>query len=75
MNSIIAEKIQDFFDTGVPEVFERDLDLGAVQPPARGNLAIGRGRSPLRKDISSLSGNASHCSGGIQFRQYPLLQL
>lgn len=40
MNSIIAEKIQDFFDTGVPEVFERDLDLGAVQPPARGNLAI-----------------------------------
>ena len=40
MNSIIAEKIQDFFDTGIPEVFERDLDLGAVQPPARGNLAI-----------------------------------
>lgn len=40
MNSIVAEKIQDFFDTGIPEVFERDLDLGAVQPPARGNLAI-----------------------------------
>lgn len=39
MDSVIAEKIQDFFDEGVPEVFERDLDLGPVRPPARGNLA------------------------------------
>lgn len=28
-----------FFDDGVPEVFDRDLDLGPVLAPARGNLA------------------------------------
>lgn len=39
MNEVVAEKLQDFFDAGVPEVFERDLDLGEVAPPARGNLA------------------------------------
>ena len=39
MNSVIAEKIQDFIDDGIPEAFERDLDLGPVRPPARGNLA------------------------------------
>lgn len=39
MNSVVVEKIQDFFDSGIPEVFERDLDLGAIRPPARGNLA------------------------------------
>lgn len=39
MNTIVAEKIQDFFDMGIPSVFERDLDLGSLQPPARGNLA------------------------------------
>lgn len=39
MNQVVAEKIQDFFDEGVPEAFERDLDLGSPLPPARGNLA------------------------------------
>lgn len=39
MRAIVAEKIQDFFDDGVPEVFDRDLDLGPVLAPARGNLA------------------------------------
>lgn len=38
MNSVIAEKIQDFFDEGAPSVFERDMALGDVLPPARGNL-------------------------------------
>lgn len=39
MNRIVAEKLQEFFDEGIPEVFERDLSLGDVRPPARGNLA------------------------------------
>lgn len=39
MNALIAEKLQDFFEDGIPEVFDRDLSLGAIQKPARGNLA------------------------------------
>ena len=39
MNSVVVEKIQDFFGSGIPEVFDRDLDLGAIRPPASGNLA------------------------------------
>ncbi|WP_165047409.1 MULTISPECIES: ATP-binding protein [unclassified Adlercreutzia] len=38
MHSVVAEKIQDFFDEGIPSVFERDMSLGDVLPPARGNL-------------------------------------
>lgn len=38
MNATVAEKIQDFFDEGAPAVFERDMDLGPVREPARGNL-------------------------------------
>lgn len=38
MHPVIAEKIQDFFDGGIPSVFERDMALGDVLPPARGNL-------------------------------------
>lgn len=38
MNPIIAEKISEFFEEPLPEVFERDLSLGSVQPPAKGNL-------------------------------------
>lgn len=38
MNPIIAEKISEFFNEPLPEVFERDLSLGDVQPPAKGNL-------------------------------------
>lgn len=39
MNAVAAEKIQDFLEAGIPEVFERDLDLGEAAEPARGNLA------------------------------------
>lgn len=39
MDALVAEKLQDFFNEGIPEVFERDLPLGAIRPPARGNLA------------------------------------
>ncbi|WP_449315780.1 ATP-binding protein [Rubneribacter sp.] len=38
MRPIIGEKIREFFSEGVPEAFERDLSLGSIQPPARGNL-------------------------------------
>lgn len=39
MNQVVAEKLRDFIDDGIPEAFERDLPLGRVAPPARGNLA------------------------------------
>lgn len=39
VNAIVLEKIQDYFELGVPAVFPRDLDLGPVRPPERGNLA------------------------------------
>lgn len=39
MNAIVAQKIKGFFEEGIPEVFDRDLSLGAIPPPARGNLA------------------------------------
>lgn len=38
MNPIIRQKIQDFHTEGIPQTFPRDLDLGEVQPPAKGNL-------------------------------------
>ena len=38
MNPVVRQKIADFEEQGVPEVFERDLDLGAPHVPARGNL-------------------------------------
>lgn len=37
-NALIEEKLKDFEQQGVPEVFKRDLSLGLVQTPARGNL-------------------------------------
>lgn len=37
-NALIEEKLKDFEQQGIPEVFERDLSLGSVQSPARGNL-------------------------------------
>lgn len=37
-NAFIEEKLKDFEQQGIPEVFERDLSLGSVQKPARGNL-------------------------------------
>lgn len=38
IGTVIAEKIEDFAEEGIPEVFDRDLPLGHIQPPARGNL-------------------------------------
>lgn len=37
-NALIEEKLKDFEQQGIPEVFKRDLSLGLVQAPARGNL-------------------------------------
>lgn len=37
-NALIADKIADFEAQGLPELFERDLSLGAIDKPARGNL-------------------------------------
>lgn len=39
MNEVIVEKLMDFEGQGVPDAFARDLDLGPVAEPARGNLA------------------------------------
>lgn len=38
MNQLIADKIADFEAQGLPDLFERDLSLGEIKPPARGNL-------------------------------------
>lgn len=38
MNAVIVEKIRDFHEEGTPKTFERDLSLGALQTPAKGNL-------------------------------------
>ena len=37
-NDLIAQKIKDFEQQGVPQVFERDLDLGNPQEPKRDNI-------------------------------------
>lgn len=37
MRAIVAAKIRDYCDEVIPEVFERDLSLGDIRPPARGN--------------------------------------
>lgn len=38
-NSLVQEKILDFEQLGIPEVFERDLRLLPIQAPERNNLA------------------------------------
>ena len=38
-NSLVQEKILDFEQLGIPELFERDLPLLPIQKPARNNLA------------------------------------
>lgn len=38
-NSLVQEKILDFEQLGLPEVFDRDLRLLPVQKPDRNNLA------------------------------------
>ena len=37
-NDLVARKIKDFEQQGVPRVFERDLDLGNPQEPKRDNI-------------------------------------
>ena len=37
-NDLVAQKIKDFEQQGVPQVFERDLDLGNPQEPKRDNI-------------------------------------
>ena len=37
-NDLIAQKIKDFEQQGVPQVFKRDLDLGNPQEPKRDNI-------------------------------------
>lgn len=37
-NDLVAQKIKDFEQQGVPQVFERDLDLGNPQKPKRDNI-------------------------------------
>lgn len=37
-HDIIVSKLKDFYDQGIPDVFERDLSLGSLQKPAVGNL-------------------------------------
>lgn len=38
-NTLVQEKILDFEQQGIPEVFPRDLALSPIQRPERGNLA------------------------------------
>ena len=38
-NSLVQEKILDFEQLGIPEVFDRDLRLLPIQKPERNNLA------------------------------------
>ncbi len=38
-NALVQEKILDFEQLGIPEVFRRDLQLGPIQKPERNNLA------------------------------------
>lgn len=37
-NELVAQKIKDLEQQGVPQVFERDLDLGNLQEPKRDNI-------------------------------------
>ena len=37
-NDLVAQKIKDFEQQGIPQVFERDLDLGNPQEPKRENI-------------------------------------
>ena len=38
INTLVQEKILDFEQMGIPQVFQRDLSLGRIFPPAIGNL-------------------------------------
>ena len=64
-NDLIAQKIKDFEQQGVPQVFERDLDLGNPQEPKRDNIVnVIVGAPPLWKDVSLVSGDAAASEPG-----------
>ena len=64
-NDLIAQKIKDFEQQGVPQVFERDLDLGNPQEPKRDNIVnVIVGAPPLWKDVSPVSGDAAASEPG-----------
>ena len=66
-NDLIAQKIKDFEQQGVPQVFERDLDLGNPQEPKRDNIVnVIVGGPPLWKDVSPVSGDAAASVPGRQ---------
>lgn len=37
-HSVVVDKLAEFYDQGIPDVFKRDISLGEVQKPARSNL-------------------------------------
>ena len=77
-NDLIAQKIKDFEQQGVPQVFERDLDLGNPQEPKRDNIVNvivvklhkttvscwAEQSPPLWKDVSPVSGDAAASEPG-----------
>ncbi len=38
LHNVVVEKLEDFYASGIPATFERDLSLGDVAAPATGNL-------------------------------------
>lgn len=38
MNALVREKIQEFLSEDIPETLQRELSLGAIQPPCKGNI-------------------------------------
>lgn len=37
-HSVVQEKLQEFYEQGIPDVFQRDVSLGELLKPARSNL-------------------------------------
>lgn len=37
-HSVVQEKLQEFYEQGIPDVFQRDVPLGELLKPARSNL-------------------------------------
>ena len=48
-NDLVAQKIKDFEQQGIPQVFERDLDLGNPQEPKRDNIVVERRIACIRR--------------------------
>lgn len=69
-NDLVAQKIKDFEQQGIPQVFERDLDLGNPQEPKRDNIVyviVGARRCGktyrLYQEIRRLQAKASSLTG------------